>query len=171
MTNNLDYEWRLTDGKPNDIGDAINPGFLNWVRTELRYTLPPPGNTNVPCFTASDDTPTELYWLSDYVNNSLQKSFLTHVGEQRAHLNYFIGVERSYNCSESNCVYHNEWHFHFMEVLDTDTETVQSSVDRLEIHFEKWIDQLVSTRFPSITFSYSSLIGERSPYISTSRYF
>ena len=159
------------DGRPNEVGNAINPSFMNWIHTELRWILPPSDNPDVPCFTAHSTTSPDMIWLSDYVNNSLQKSYLTHVSEERAQLSYFIGIERSYNCSESNCVYHNEWHFHFMEVLDSDLDTVYSSQDQLETHFENWVDQLMSNRFPSITFTHSSLIGERSPYISASRYF
>ena len=86
-------------------------------------------------------------------------------------MQYFLGLERLYNCSEKNCVYHITWHFHFMEVLTTDIDTVYSSQDQLEGHITDWVNQLVTRRFPDIAFTRSRLLGQDPPYITISRYF
>ena len=110
-------------------------------------------------------------WLGDFVNNDLRPRYFKHLDDGKDHLHFFFGFEQSFNCRELNCALHDTWHFHFMEVLETDIETVQSEYFHLESQISSWVNQLTKNRFPSITFDYSSLIGDQQPSIISHRYF
>lgn len=119
---------------------------------------------------ASPDVPEEYFWLTDFINNDIHSRYFTHLGSGRTEVEFFFGYEQSFNCPESNCIMHNTWHFQFMEVLETDHKTVQSEYDTLIPQFATWVNQLTENRFPNITFTHSSLIGDHSPTITSYRY-
>ena len=80
---------------------------------------------------------------------------------------YYIGLEQEFDCSETNCAFHNTWYFHFRRI-DLTEETIQGSYDAgcLNLDFEAWIRSFLDLRFPSIDFDYQSLLtGESMPHL------
>ena len=157
----------MVHGRPNEVGPLINSSFYQWVQDDLGPGLPRSDLSLRPL----PDLSTNLLWLSPFLEHHLSPRYSDYIQDGRTHANYFFGVEQLFNCSDQNCVYHTQWHFHFMEVLDTDTTNIWSLADNTVPQFTIWVDQFISRRFPSIVYTYTSLIGDQDPYISLSRYF
>ena len=165
-----DGHWELSHGQPLRIGEAINPSFNSWVQNGLRHSLAP-FSDEVPLFSPAPSVTPDLFWLGDFINNDIHSRYYRHLDNGRTNVQFFFGYEQAFTCRESNCILHSSWHFQFMEIFETDTQTVSSEQTDLESHFSTWVNQLTTRRFPNIAFTYSSLIGEQNPTILSSRYF
>ena len=162
--------WKLDYGRPSEIGSALNPEFLEWVQNELHATLYS-GYPHIPLFTASEGVSDTDLWLGEFVNNDLRSQYSKIQKESAPSLQFFFGFEQCFDCLERNCVLHTSWHFHFMRVLSTDTETVSTTYPTLDTQIEAWVNQLTNDCFPNIQFTHSSLIGNQKPQVITSCYF
>ena len=118
-------------------------------------------------YTPNGLIPNEDSWLTEFISVNLD-----HVGNDpiygcKTEGLYYIGFEQVFNCMESNCVNHCDWGIHFHEILNEQRETITDlcSDNVLETTFTHWIDTLMRSRFPSICFTYDSLISNQNPTI------
>ena len=163
-------QWTLENGRPELIGPLINRSFFNWVKTELyQDVLEQVGDNHY--YIAHPSVPSELHWLSTFVNDSMKTITPATDSDSRGVKHFYIALESEFDCSDLNCVFHHTWYFHFRRINLND-ETVQDSHDfgSLQLDFEAWIRAFLELRFPRISFDYESLLnGESMPHINITR--
>ena len=155
----LDQEWRLIHGRPSLIGPLISRGFYDWVKSELYADVLDRVKDDY-YYQPHSSVPTDLHWLSVFVNDKMMDINPYNDPDSAGIKDFYIGLERVFDCSEINCAFHHTWYFHCKRI-DLDDETIQGSHDTgcLQWDFEAWIESFLELRFPSISFDYESLVA------------
>ena len=160
-----DNTWELLNGRPTKIGPLLDSSFFHWVQnglvTEILHDCP-----NDPVLIPNKVREEDI-WLTPIIQNTLGYLQDNPHYEPVNLMHFYIGLERDFDCPETNCVMHSSWGFHVKQI-NSDDETIQGYYDNdcLTDVVEAWLESFFEVRFPRISFDYSSLIDEDSlPHI------
>ena len=165
----LENTWYVEYGKPTTFGRLLNRGFMQWVTSDLQSEINS-GLDSSTTYTAHTSVPLADRWLNAFVHDYMQ--FFNDGNSPSETKHFLVALEQSFNCQETNCVFHHEWFFHF-EPFDPTDEDIQGCYDFGCLHHtvEAWIESFLEVRFPSISFDYDSLISANSlPQLHVHRY-
>ena len=141
---------------PTRRAQIINPEFLNWVQTELIYSLDDDPKTEyIPIRPlVSDDQ-----WLLPFINDQLQS--ISDEKTSNHETLYHFGFEQEFDCSETNCVMHSHWSFHFRPVKRSQLLTISDLNDfqQLRSEISDALQHFLHSRFPSLIFTEETLLN------------
>ena len=101
-------------------------------------------------------------WLLPFINDQLQS--LRDEKPTSEETVYHFGFEQEFDCSETNCVMHSHWSFHFRPVkrLQLPTITDLNDFQQLKSEISDALRHFLSSRFPSLVFTEETLLDNHS---------
>ena len=101
-------------------------------------------------------------WLLPFINDQLGSINDEKLTDEKTI--YHLGFEQEFDCSETNCVMHSHWSFHFRPVKRPQLMTISDLNDfqQLRPEISDALQQFLKSRFPSLVFTEETLLDNHS---------